>query len=1087
MMFKKLNISPIILLLLFLSQIYAQTEEMIFDCLDTDDGLSNSVITSIYKDSQGFMWFGTQDGLNKFDGYEFTVYKSIPFDTTSLSANWIQAIIEDGENNLWIGTHSNGLFRFDRGSKNFVNFKNDPKDENSISSNTIWTLEVSDSGKLMVGTARGLSILKSAEGDFENIYFEEDGRKFAVNAILKDKPGEYWIGTWGAGLFKFDSKSILSQFKFHEGDTEDFRQNKIKSMLNHQGEIFIATDGGLVKFNTITKKYRSDFLGVDKPSLSLLLFNKNKLWIGTHHDGLIIADLSLNTIRRVKSSVKREETICDSWIQQFYKDETGIVWIATGKGVSRYIPNMNNFKFITYDGEKNIGLSSGEINDVSVDSKGIVWISTWNGGLNKYDYSKDKFTHYFHKKNDKNSLPNDIVWLTYEDSENRLWVGTYSGLSRFDRETGKFITYKNDPANPYSLSHNNVSAIHQDASGNLWIGTWGGGLNKCSPVTGEFFSHRNGDHGFSKLGKSIITVINSDSSNIYIGTKGNGFNIYNLKTKSLKSFKNDPDNLSSLSNDNVQSIYIDQSDNVWIGTWGGGLNKFDKINETFTSITEEDGLANNVINSIIEDDNNKLWLSTNEGLSRLSLDDTTIINYDKSDGLGNNQFISSARLEDGTLLLGGLKGLTYFHPKNIKVNKNPPEIVFTSFKIFNKELDRDIDLNKVEEIILNYDESAMSVEFAALDYTRPQKNRYAYMLEGFHEDWIYSGSVRTAHFMNLSPGEYVLKVKASNNDNVWNEAGTQLAIVIVPPFWQTWTFRIIAALLLISAILFTYFWRINRIEIQKTNLEKQVDLKTKELRGEIEIRQKTEIALRQSETALKELNANKDKFFSIISHDLKSPFSSLLGFSEFLASDYDTLSETERRESILTMNENAKKVYSLTENLLKWSRLQTGKIELKPEKIELYSLTANLVNLLQVNAKPKNIRIINNLTNPLFAYADPDMISSVLRNLIINAIKFSFNDSVIKIESEAEGKNIKIKVVDEGIGITERDMKKLFRIEYHHTTSGTKNEKGTGLGLILCKELVEKNNGEIYVESEIGTGTTFMFTLPKSNGEVTGD
>jgi len=337
--------------------------------------------------------------------------------------------------------------------------------------------------------------------------------------------------------------------------------------------------------------------------------------------------------------------------------------------------------------------------------------------------------------------------------------------------------------------------------------------------------------------------------------------------------------------------------------------------------------------------------------------------------------------------------------------------------------------------------------------------------------------------MNLSPGKYNLKVKASNNDNIWNEAGNQLAIVIVPPFWQTWTFRIIAALLLISAILYAYFWRINRIEIQKNNLEKQVDLKTKELRDEIKIRQKTEIALRNSESALKELNANKDKFFSIISHDLKSPFSSLLGFSEFLSSDYDELSDSEKRESILTMNENAKKVYSLTENLLKWSRLQTGKIELKPEKIELYSFSENLINLLQVNAEPKNIRIINNIENPLYAFADPDMISSVLRNLTMNAVKFSYPDSEITLESEVERENIKIKVIDEGIGITERDMKKLFRIEHHHTTSGTKNEKGTGLGLVLCKELIEKNKGEIYVESEIGNGTTFIFTLPKSNGQ----
>ena len=793
-----------------------------FGHLSIDNGLSQSVINCIYQDRQGFKWFGTQDGLYRFDGYVFKAYKSVPFDSTSLTDNWIQAIAEDGEGNLWIGTYSGGLFEFDRDKETFKNYRHNSKIPNSLINNRIWSILISKNGLIWIGTSGGLDGFDKDKNIFTH-YINIPGSRNslvnnAVNAICEDENGCLWLGTWGGGLDKFDEKeNSFTHFIFGQKGAAEYSDNFIKTVIEDGKFLWLGTKRTLLKFDKTkgtAARYFLDKENISYPDensiLSLLLDSQKRLWVGTHDNGLYLLDTKTGGISNFKYDRQNPYTISDNWISSIYKDNQGLYWFGTGKGVDKMLPYSEYFDNIDETSSGPNSFSSTEVNSIFEDHEGIVWIGTWNGGLYRYDPGTKKIKRYRHSVNDPKSLINNIVWGIFEDSDNILWVGTYAGLTILDRKTGEF---KPPPFSNTALHNQNISAIYEDGKHYIWIGTWGGGLYRYDKVkkTIEEYLFDRGDS--LSISDNLITCVYEDrDKNLWIGTNAGGLNQFDYNKNKFRRFQYNAKNSNTLSNDNVSSVFQDSNGKLWVGTWGGGLNTFNPKTNDFEHFTESDGLSDNIIFGILEDNFKNLWLSTNRGLSRFNLNTHLFINYDAKDGLGNDQFNQGyIRLKNGSMMFGGLNGISVVYPDSIGVNEYRPAVKITSFKIFNNEKKINQEISSVKNIILNYFEHDFSIEFSGLDCSRPDKNKYAYMLEGYDENWIFIGNNRHAYYTNMEPGEYVFKVKAENRDNFWSAEPTTLKITIIPPFWKTWPFFILVTLLITALVYIVHKFRVEQL------------------------------------------------------------------------------------------------------------------------------------------------------------------------------------------------------------------------------------------------------------------------------------
>lgn len=821
MLRKKIIPNCILLLLIFTFNLYSQADEIKFDRISTEDGLSQSVVTCIFKDKDGFMWFGTQDGLNKYDGFKFTVYKSVPFDSTSLSDNWVQAITEDNNGHLWIGTYSGGIFDFNKNNGTFTNYKNVSGRKNTLANNRVWTLLKDNSGSIWIGTSGGLDKYDVRTKTFthyrESEQNNEPQKRLAVNSIYEDESGIIWIGTWGSGLKSFDKKkNIFTSYKYSAGDKLGSGFNYIKSIYGNGGFLWLGTSFGLLKFDLRNKSFEHIALNPgDKGSLQNSVLSitgdpDGNLLIGTHNQGLFKIEKKSGIISHYINSASNPHSLSDNWISDIYCDGSGIIWLGTGQGINRILPYSKYFLHYMSDPKNSNSLSANEVNSIFEDDRGTIWLGTWGGGLNSFDMRDKIFRHYRYSGYNKTNNTNDIVWAIFEDRDHTMWVGTYSGLKVFDMHTGKF---KDPPFNTSTISNNNISDIFQDSFGYLWVGTWGGGLYRYDKAKKNLVGYTSNPSNQFSLSNNLITAIyQDDKKNLWIGTNAGGLNLYNYKEDRFYHFHYNQRDLSSLSNNNVTSIYEDKQGRLWIGTWGGGLNMLDLGTKKFTHFTEEQGLSNNIIYGILADNNNYLWLSTSYGLSRFNLSTFQFIFYDAKDGLGNNQFSQGyLKCRNGDMIFGGINGITVFNPDNIKINENEPKVVITSFSVFDKERKIESGKNNVNKIILNYSDHDFSIEFSTLDYMRPDKDHFAYMLEGYDKEWNYSKNRKKAYYTNIQPGEYIFKIKASNSDDIWTKNAAVLKIRIVPPFWKTIPFIAAIILSIMTVIYLIHRYRLEQL------------------------------------------------------------------------------------------------------------------------------------------------------------------------------------------------------------------------------------------------------------------------------------
>ena len=836
----KLAIVWSIALIIFNSPSYSQTSEIRFERISIESGLSQSSVLCICQDSKGFLWFGTYEGLNRYDGYTFKVYKNDPENPFSLSKNNVEAILEDHLGTLWIGTEG-GLNRFDREKDRFTHYKNNPNDPGSLSNNYIRSIYEDRSGTLWVGTQGGglnqfdrkegkfiryindpsnpkslsqnnvLSILEDRHGhlwictDYGLNYFDRETKEFrryvndphnphsispnGIWRIYEDRSGNLWVGTWGGGLNRFDpQKNWFVHYQNNPNDPTSLSNNVVRSIHeDHYGNLWIGTDGG----------------GLDKLVADSTV-GGNDRFIHYQNDPQDLMSLSGNSVLSI------------------FEDQLGILWVGTNfNGISKYNPGKRHF--VLYRNRPNDvnSLSKNTIHAVCEDSQGMIWIGTGGGGLDRLDRKKNQFTHYVTDPQNPHSVSNNTIRSVYEDRHNRLWIGTDNGLNYFNRQEGKFIRYRNDLNNPHSISNNSIYNIYEDRAGNLWLGTFGGGLNRFDYAKGEFTRYVHDPNDPRSISDNFIWTMYEDSSgNFWIGTLMGGLDRFNTEKGIFFHYQSDSRDSNSISDNKVICLYEDHAGNFWLGT-SNGLNKFDRKTGTSHWYSESDGLPNNSIHGILEDDHGNLWIGTNHGLSKFNSTTGRYKNYFENYGLQGDEFSTNAcfRIRSGEMIFGGIHGLNIFHPDSIIDDPSLPKVVLTDFQIFNKPvaIGENIEgrtilaksISECNEIHLSYKENVFSFEFAGLHYASPKGNLYAYMMEGFEKEWNYTDANRRfVTYTNLPGGTYTFRVKASNNQGKWNDQGTSIRIIITPPFWKTIWFYGLLLIVLGGIAYWVYQWRV---------------------------------------------------------------------------------------------------------------------------------------------------------------------------------------------------------------------------------------------------------------------------------------
>ncbi len=1119
----------------------AQQSTIRFNHLNIDDGLSLSSVYCIYEDQKGFKWFATEDGLNRYDGKNFTIFREEANNPNSLSYKWTELIYEDSRGWLWLGSKG-GLTRLKPETETFTKFtrENYPS---GIANDTITQIIEGPDKRIWVGTISGLSVVYPNIDSMVSVKLlgTEKIHTYAyIHSILTLSSDLIFVGT-NQGLFsgnpdeglqKIDIPGINTIYSIKKHDDKlwmacdkglvelDFEFSDIKTYslkkpginlenipvekftFDCQQNIWATTPDGLYRFNTASGNFTKivDASGVNQ-SLSIsgtrpfIIDKQQYAWYGTYGSGLFKIDLATLETSQYTHNTGDPNSLSQNSINCLYEDRAGVIWIGTfGAGINIYDKYAHKFPLITHNPQNPNSLSENFIWSICEAKNGSLWVGTNSGGLNHFDKATGTFTHYHHEPENPNSLGTESVREVFQESDGTIWIGTDGGgLNRFIPETKSFIRYKTSPEKQNTISNNSVRVIYEDRTGNLWVGTRNG-LNKFDKKTGTFKRFLNDPDNPESISHNFVySSIKEDvDGNIWIGTYGGGLNKMNPGTETFKSFSYSPEGKNSISNNIVFSIYEENDSILWIGT-NDGLNRFNRKSEKFQRFGTAEGLPNDVVYGILPDHFNNLWLSTNFGLSRFNLSNLSTINFDNTDGLQSNEFNGGAFFKGPgrKLFFGGVYGLNVIDPDHVIHSTSMARLVIVSIDLMGKKvqisrsqdekISAPINPHKITEfngnyfmqtaapytyeIHVDYKHRFLSFEFLATNLPPSQQPEYSYKMENLEDNWTFAGDRNYVTYANLSPGKYIFKVKASNDNRQITAHEAALLVNVAYPFWRTWWFYAIEFLLAFTLVGFIYTF------LLKSRTNKLLTVQNQRI-------QEANQQLSESEKKLKELNSAKDKFFSIIAHDLKNPFTSLLSIGELLSKNYDSLDEDDKKSGIDGFYNASKRIYALLENLLLWSRTQTGRVKFNPEIFELDLLAEECYDLMALNAEKKNVDFRIHIPDEIPVKADREMIHTVLRNLLHNAIKFSNRGGkvVLKIEEKEPGL-LKIAVSDNGVGIPKEKVEKLFNLASKTNSDGTAGEKGTGLGLIVCKEFVERNGSKLLVKSKEGEGSEFSFYM----------
>ena len=1041
-----------------------------YERLSTASGLSQSSVYKIIQDKQGFLWFATGDGLNRYDGHNFKIYRNDPSDPTTLSGSEIFTVAQDDEGNLWVGTRNSGLNKIELATGKITRITKGPGGQDLSNSNIPSILNI---GKGRMGVAvLGVGYLVydirtnqviSAESEWKNTIVKE------VVRLFKHSSGTVWMGT--------RTGYLVSQLNAHSFIPYQFgaNNNRVRALFETKnGDILVGTDGrGIYRFTPKTQQFKVVFYQASDP-------------------------LSRQNI-----------------VTSIAKDALQNLWIGTDNGV--YKLNGEDFKSYTNipsNPDPELGLSSNSVMSLFTDANQNTWVGTWEAGLNISFFQKPRFAVLRYKPNTLQGLLSNKVSTLLADGDQGVWVGSNVGLSYFNHKSGQ-VTHYLQSASSNKLNSTetyDVNFIHPSGDGGVWVGLWGKGINlftkerqlkdypfKPGVREANFNTLENfnsefllGTQGmgvvafnpmtkqyrvpFAELGKknflnkSIAAIRVLNGKEIWVGTVGFGLYVFDVSNRKLRHYVKSAE-IGALSYNHVNKIYQDRQKRIWVMTQGGGLNQYLGAGKGFKVFTVNNGLGSNSLRGMVEDAKGDMWFSTNGGISKMDGKTLKFVNFEEADGLQGKEFMTNAVAKNSQnwLFFGGVNGLNYLKSDSLRMRLDVPPVYFTKLKIFNKEVEAGednsplrVDILSTKHLVLQPNQSVFSLDFVALEYQRPKNNRYAYYLEGFENEWNVVGTQRTVTYTNLSPGDYIFKVKASNSDGIWAEKPYELKITVLPPWYRTWWAYVLYVVLL-AAVIYAFIREVQVREAFRT------DLRLKEIEKE----------------RIQELEQVKTHFFTNISHELRTPLTLITSPLEKYFLSNASLNK-DQKTKINSIYQNAQKLLRLINQLLDLSKIESGNVQPVVEKHDLVRQLHSIKQSFDAYAQQKQIKLKWDApVESLFVYYDADIIEKCVTNLLSNAFKFTPEDGIIGIRLElhkvykgaSESINrVSIHVSDTGKGISAEHRQHIF--DRFYQIPEKVDRVGTGVGLSLCKELIEVHRGSIEVQSDLGAGSDFKIQFP---------
>ena len=1040
----------VISIILLSFSVYPQQSDLPFEDITLGDGTPTSV-QCILQDRTGYLWFATWSGLYRYDGYSFVSFKHDLDDSTSIFDNTLSTLYEDKAGVMWIGSYL-GLEKFEQTTGTFTHYTPNPSGTGKDASNGIWSICEDKYGVLWVGSGNGLYKFDRVTGKFTSLRYDSTDpgsiSHNSIQTIYEDKEGSLWFGT-GAGLDKLDFKTgrfkhcwknpnkdllLNSNYAYNSIFRDSLWQTKywVNTICSDEtGTIWMGTHGGLVEFNpkegtSFNYLYTAQkLIFAQRPPNRIYSICQDvisgSLWVVTEQDGLFSFDKKTKTFTRYNNQANT-----------VFSEKSGTLWVGTSTGFEKLNRTKQPFKKYSINNIACVIINTNE---------NILWVFTNDEWWKKFDIRKEQFVPY--------SFGNDFLYFVYPEGDLAFITKEESFYIR--DSLGTITCFLDSSLKDFNKS---LSWGWKTDKG-YWLGTHQGGFCLLNPKTNRVSEIRN-------LKLDVYYIYEDSFGLLWISTYMGKVFCYYPELDSLVEFSPDSKNLSTISGRVVSQIYEDKKRRLWFAT-NTGLNRLDRSTNKFIHFTSKNGLPSDNILGIVEDDKGYLWLNTSKGISKLDPERNQFKNYDVSYGLelpADVYYGFGCKTRNGEIYFPGAKGFTRFHPDSVKDNPFIPPVVITSFKKFDKPYPF------TNDIRLPYNENFISFEFAALSYISPERNQYAYMMEGLDKDWVYSGTRRYASYPNLAPGEYEFRVKGSNNDGVWNEAGTSISIIISPPWWKTTWAYILYSTLILSIIYFTWKMQVKRIRIGH----------------------EYEMSKFEAEK-LHEVDEIKSRFFANISHEFRTPLTLILGPVKQII---ERTKEEKTRDDLKIVHKSANRLIGLVNQLLDISKLESGNMKLQTVPQNIIPLLKALALSFTSYAERKRITLkFNSAEEEIITYIDKDKIEKIITNVLSNAFKFTPEGGRIEVtvqskpssfpplvKGELKGGFVEISIRDSGIGIPKAKLFQIFDRFYQVDGSHTREQEGTGIGLSLTKELVELHKGKIELESEEGKGTTFTINIP---------
>lgn len=1038
-----------------------------FEHISVEHGLSQSSVTCILQDSRGFMWFGTNDGLSRYDGYDIRVYHAGPDGHDGLSDNTVTALAEDASGSLWIGTRG-GLDRFDPHTEHFEHYRHEAENSRSLVDDEVLSLFEDSQQRLWVGTAGGLDRLNRSTRTFVHYAAARDEAQSLpddrVTSIYEDSLGTLWIGTW-RGIARWEpERETFARYQLAPQHLSDLGHNAVYAIIEGpDGTLWVGSGGsGFYRFSRQQDRFTR--LLVDPEDwgrfphtqvTSIWADQTGMLWLGTNGGGLYLFDSDGNRLSAYQKDPDDATSLSSNYVNAIYESRRGVLWIGTsGGGVSKLDRDKRKFALYQANPSEPGSLSHNRVMALCEDDTGVTWVGTDGGGLDRFDRENGTFTHFTQDPDDADSLSNDYVTAIHQGQDGELWIGTWGGgIASFDREQQRFTHFQADPFDPHSLSSNRVHAVYQDHEGIIWVGT-DGGLERFDRIVGRFAKYV-GSSG------AVRAIYEDPDHDLWFATD-DGLGKLDRASGQVTQYRADAGADGSRSRDSMNTIHRDQEGTLWVGT-RDGLLRFDATTSTFRRFGEEDGLVDDVVLAILEDDQGHLWISTTGGLSRFDPASTLFRNYDVSDGLQGYEFTDAAcRSRDGTMFFGGLNGFNAFHPRQVKDNPHPPPVRLTSLTQNGRDVATEHASGSPEQIRLSWPNSHFEFSYVALNYHQPEKNQYAYKLVGFDKGWNDVGTQRSGRYTNLPGGTYDLQVRASNNDGFWNEEGLTLAVTVVPPFWATWWFRGGILLMLATGAVVSYRLRVRGIAARSRELERLAADRTvalsranELLKQEIAERKRAEEALAQ-QAAEAAVAAERSR----LARDLHDAVTQLLFSASLIAEALPGIWENDQEEG----RELLVEMRRLSRGAL--AEMRTLLLELRPAALT----ETSLVDLLHQLAEAATGR--TDLSVSVTGDRDPSLprdvhiaLYRIAQEALNNVVKHArASGATICLRCRPDGdaqddrQQVTLSVGDDGCGFDPRRM-----LPDH-------------MGLGIIRERAERIGAKLRIESEPGRGTDVVVT-----------